>query len=224
MRFLLLALLVPLAAAAQDDEKLLGAGPRSRPKFDGSSDRTVDLIPIVRYYGNPWFARTTQGVLEGGPRWKLAEGFDAGLQLAYEEGPLDGNPDASLGAHAEWDGKLGPAPVNGLVRVRQHLRTERGTQLDARATVGVYEGHGLQLGVFGQLTFGSEKNFRAYYGVNESGLVYTNFGLLGSYDISRRWMLVGALHRRYLSDKAAESPFVAQRNADYANLTLAYRF
>src|SRR5437868_2297687 len=101
--FLFLVLALPIVAAAQDDYTLLGGGLRTRPKFDGSSDRTVDLIPVVRYYGRPWFARTTQGILEGGARWNLGPGLDVGAQLAYEQGPQDHNPGASVGVHAEWD-------------------------------------------------------------------------------------------------------------------------
>jgi hypothetical protein len=123
---LFLALALPIAAAAQDDYTLFGAGVRTRPKFDGSSARTVDLIPVVRYYGRPWFARTTQGMLEGGARLNLRPGLDSGVQLAYEQGPLDHDPDASLGVHLEADRMIGPAPVNALLRLRQHLNTNRG--------------------------------------------------------------------------------------------------
>ncbi|HYX66159.1 MAG TPA: hypothetical protein VE935_18220, partial [Burkholderiales bacterium] len=56
-------------AAAQDDLKLVGAGVRTRPKVDGFSDRTTELVPVLRYFGQPWFVRTTQGILEGGLRW-----------------------------------------------------------------------------------------------------------------------------------------------------------
>ena len=221
---LLLALALPLAAAAQDDDTLFGAGVRTRPKFDGSSERTVDLIPVVRYYGRPWFARTTQGLLEGGARWNLRPGLDTGVQLAYEQGPLDHDPDASIGVHLEADGTIGPAPVNGLLRVRQHVNTHRGTQLDARGTVGVYGGHGIAAGVFAQATWASEKSFEAYYGVHQSGLLFVSLGLLGSYDLTQRWMLVASVERRRLGDDAAASPVVERRSAVYANAGIAYRF
>src|ERR671931_106568 len=117
-------------------------------------------------------ARTTQGLLEGGARWNLRPGLDTGVQLAYEQGPRDDDPDASLGVHLEADRMIGPAPVNALLRLRQHLDTDRGTQLDARATVGVYGGHGAALGLFVQGTWASEKSFEAYYGVRDSGLLF----------------------------------------------------
>jgi outer membrane scaffolding protein for murein synthesis (MipA/OmpV family) len=211
-----------IAASAQDT--LFGAGVRTRPKFDGSSERTTEVIPVIRYYGEPWFARTTQGILEGGARWSVRDGVDVGAQLAYEQGPRDHDPDASVGVHIEADRQIGPAPVNGLVRLRQHLDTDRGLQLDARATVGVYGGHGIAAGLFAQATWASEKSFEAYYGVRESGLLFTSVGALASYDLTHRWTLVGSLEARRLSDEAAKSPIVERRTASYASAGIAYRF
>jgi outer membrane scaffolding protein for murein synthesis (MipA/OmpV family) len=221
---LLLLLALPLAAAAQDDDTLLGAGLYARPRFDGSTDRTVQLIPVVRYYGQRWFARTTQGMLEGGARWNMRPDLDAGVQLAYEDGPRDHDPDASIGVHLEADRTIGPAPVNGLLRVRQHLRTNRGTQLDARATVGVYGGHGVAAGLFAQATWASEKSFEAYYGVRQSGLLFISLGALASYDLAQRWLLLGSIEQRRLSDEAARSPLVERRSGVYVSAGIAYRF
>jgi outer membrane scaffolding protein for murein synthesis (MipA/OmpV family) len=226
MRLALLALLVvPLIATAQDDEEnFLGAGLYSRPKFDGSPERSLVPIPVLRYSGKPWFARTTQGILEGGGRWKVGKGVEAGAQLAYEAGPLDHHPGASIGVHVEVDHMLGPAPLNALVRLRQFLDNGRGLQLDTRATIGVYEGHGFAAGLFGQATWASEKSFEAYYAVHDSGLLFTSLGALGSYDLSRRWLLLGSAEERRLGDHATLSPFVVRRSSAYASLSLAYRF
>jgi outer membrane scaffolding protein for murein synthesis (MipA/OmpV family) len=221
--FAVLALLWAASAAAQE-YRLVGAGVRTRPEFDGSSQRTSEVIPVLRYYGLHWFARTTQGILEGGARWNVSPGFDVGTQLAYEQGPFDRDPGASLGVHAEWDRRLGPVPVDALVRVRQHLDTDRGVQADFRVTAGVYAGHRLLAAVFGEFTLASEKYYRAYYAVNESGLLNTSLGVLGSYDISSRWVLVGSLQHRHMSDNAARSAFVTQRSANYGTIGLAYRF
>ena len=221
---LLIFLWVGLPELAHAQETLIGAGVRTRPEFDGSSERTSDLIPVLRYYGRPWFARTTQGMLEGGARWSVGRGLDIGAQLAYEQGPQDHDPGASLGVHAEWDRKLGPVPIDALIRVRQHLDTDRGLQVDFRTTAGVYESHGVLAGVFGQFTLASAKYYRAYYGVDESGLLYTSLGALASYDLARRWVLVGSVERRHMSDNAGRSALVAQRSASYGTIGLAYRF
>ena len=220
---LLLMLLAPITVFAQD-YTLLGAGVRTRPEFDGSAERKADIIPVVRYYGRPWFARTTQGILEGGARWNAGRGFDVGAQIVYEQGPRDKDPGASVGVHAEWDRKLGPVPINGLMRVRQYLDSDRGIQFDARVTAGVYGSHGIQAGVFGQFTLASQKSVEAYYGIRESGLLFTSLGALGSYDLAQRWVLVGSVERRTLSDDVARSPIVERRSGYYASLGLGYRF
>lgn len=229
MTRLFLLLLLSLVAApapvmAQESYTLLGAGLRTRPDYDGSSSRTVDAIPVVRHYGRAWFARTTQGILEGGARWSVAQGLDVGAQLAYEQGPLDQDPGASIGLHAEWDGTFGAAPVNALVRLRRHLDADRGTAFDGRVTVGVYGAHGVQVGLFAQATWASAKSFRAYYALPESGLLFTSLGALASYALAPRWQLVGSLEQRRLGDDATRSAAVQRRSAAYASLGLAYRF
>ena len=212
------------AQGSPDGDTLLGAGLRSRPLYDGSGSRTADLVPVLRYSRGPWFARTTQGVLEGGARFNVAAGLRAAAQLAHEAGPRDGDPGASLGAHLEWSTKIGPAPLNTLLRFRNHFDAERGKQIDARLTLGVYEGAGLRAGVFGQGTWANQKHLREYYGRDDSGLVFTSVGILGSYDLSRRWLAVVSAERRRLADDAARSAFVQQRNNTYAMLGAAHRF
>lgn len=223
LSFFCIALLWALPAAAQNDI-LLGAGVRSRPEFDGFAERKTDLIPVLRYYGRPWFARTTQGILEGGARWSVGEGTAIGAQLAYEQGPRDHDPGASLGVHAEWDGRVGRMPLDALLRVRQQLDTDRGLQVDLRLTAGVYQGHGVLAGVFGQVTYANEDYYRTFYEIAQSGVVYGSLGALASYDLSRRWVLVGSVERRRLTDHAMRSPLAEQRSASYAALGLAYRF
>jgi len=223
VRWLLLFLAcIPQAVLAE--ETLLGAGARSRPVYDGSGEQTADLIPVVRYYGRPWFARTTQGILEGGARFVDRGGLTGGVQLAYEQGPRDGDPGASLGVHLELDTKLGPAPLNLLARTRTHLDSDRGSQADVRVTLGLYGSRGLQLGVFGQGTWASEKHMQAYYGVGDAGLLFTSVGLLGSYDLARHWVAVASAELRRLGDEPARSAFVQERTSHYLSAGLAYRF
>jgi outer membrane scaffolding protein for murein synthesis (MipA/OmpV family) len=221
IRALLLAL-IPTISFAQETN-FIGASVRTRPEFDGSSERKVDVIPNLRFYQGPWLARTTQGMLEGGVRAAFGA-FHAGAQVAYEQGPRDGDPGASVGAHVEWDGRLGPAPVDALLRVRQHLDTGHGAQVDLRSNAGLYKGHDFTAGVYVQATWGSEKYFESYYAVRESGLVFTSLGLWGGYDLTERWLLVANLEGRRLSDDAMRSPFAERRTGTYAYTGFAYRF
>lgn len=235
-------LFFPAAAAAQiiipEDEILLGLGVRTRPAYDGSGDQTADLIPLVRYYGKPWFARTTQGILEGGARVPIHRDVDVGVQLAYEEGRKrsesellkrlgveDLDPGVSLGVHAEWDTKIGPAPVSLLGRWRQHLDSDRGAQADLRFNVGVYGNHGVLAALYAQATWASSKSIRSFYLVDAgSGLLHTSLGALGSYDLHRHWLVFAGVQWRQLHGDARASPLVEEKTSFYANAGVAYRF
>jgi outer membrane scaffolding protein for murein synthesis (MipA/OmpV family) len=239
MRYLLLSLivLVPLRGQAEENPILVGAALRSRPAYDGSSSQRTDLIPVLRYYGQPWFARTTQGVLEAGVRSELDRDFWVGAQIAYEAGRKQSEspflearnePDldagVSAGLHLEWDRRFGPVPVTFLVRARQHLDGDLGAQADLRITAGVFSRGGLQVGVFGQATWGTENAVRSRYGAPNSGLLFVGAGLLGSYDLSRHWLLVGSFELRALRDEAEASPLTERKSSRYAAAGLAYRF
>jgi MipA family protein len=239
------------AQSAPDNDVLLGAGVRSRPAYDGSASQRADLIPIVRYYGRPWFARTTQGMLEGGARMEIAPGLTFGIQVAYEAGRKRSEspflrdhdiPDldvgASLGFHLEWDGKVGRAPVNVLLRTRQNAEAIRGDQIDLRGTVGVYGSGPVSVGVFGQTTWASQKSTNTLYGITpeqsvasglpafqaRGGIMFASLGVLGSYDFSRRWSAVWSLEGRRLQSDARRSPLAERTSNHYASVGLAYRF
>jgi outer membrane scaffolding protein for murein synthesis (MipA/OmpV family) len=219
------------AALAQNSPReelgtLLGLGLRSLPEYDGSSKQELELIPVVRYYGRTLFARTTQGTLEGGARWELARGLQAGVQLAYVGGNerTDVDPGAALGVHLEWDTAVGPAPVNVLLRVGKHLDGDLGAQTDLRGTVGVYGSHGLLVGLFAQATWATDDWVRSYYTTGDGGLLYTAYGVEGVYNVSRQWVVLASTHLRRLHGDAASSPITEEKTSYYLSLGLAYRF
>jgi outer membrane scaffolding protein for murein synthesis (MipA/OmpV family) len=247
LALLLIAPLVALAQGALPD--WIGAGVRTRPAYDGSDTQRMDLIPTVRYYRGPWFARTTQGILEGGARMELTRGLNVGAQLAYEGGRLasesdflsrnnvpDINAGASVGLHVEWDRKLGPAPVSLLARGRHFIDSDRGAQADLRFTAGVYGGGAITAGVFIQGTWANSKSNQSFYGITSaqatnlpvysagSGPLYVSGGLLWGVDLSREWIVVGNLEARRLQGDAARSPLAERRSNYYASASVAYRF
>lgn len=239
---LFLGLVLPCAALGQEPtENLVGAGLRLRPAYDGSKSERLDAVPILSYYRGSLFARTTQGVLEGGARAQVAPGLHVGAQLAYEEGRrtsessfLAGrnipslNPSASIGAHVEGDKKIGPMPLNLLARWRRDLNSERGSQLDLRATAGVYESGPLAAAVYAQATWATERAMRTYYGQPgfqpNGGPVFVAIGTYAGYDLSKKWELIGSLEARRLRGDAADSPLTERRTGYYAVLGIAYRF
>lgn len=256
---LLIATLVsstlPALAQAADSapvpSTIIGAGVWSRPAYIGSDERVLAAIPSLRYYGTPWFARTTQGMLEGGTRTELFDGLSLGTQLAYEGGRDNKDSDflklhhmanlpvsVSYGVHAEWDAKLGRAPVNVLLRYRQELKSNRGAQTDLRGNIGVYGGENLKVGLFAQATWANTKSNQAYYGVvaaqtastgltafaAEAGVTNTAIGMLWSYDLDAHWLLQGSVEQHQLTSRLRQSPLTQTRNNSYGSVGVAYRF
>jgi outer membrane scaffolding protein for murein synthesis (MipA/OmpV family) len=241
MKVFWLLLWLPLSAFAQspalEDYTYLGAGLRSRPAYDGSASQLVDVIPVVRYYGDVLFVRTTQGIFEGGARLRLAQGLALGAQVAYQAGRHknessflrdrdvpDVSDNASVGAHLEWDTSIGPAPFNLLARWRQNVDSDRGAQADLRATLGVYGDHGIKAGVFTQATWADSKSMRTYYDASGSGLLFVAAGVEGGYDLGRHWLIVSTLEGRRLQGDAASSPLAERRSSWYLSAGVAYRF
>jgi len=232
-RWIAVLVLLPAVALAQQDSPpqddlgtLLGIGVRSRPDYDGASKQEVEPIPVIRYYGQTLFARTTQGILEGGARREFLPGFAAGVQLAYEDGNdrTDLDAGASFGLHAELDTKIGPAPLNVLGRVRYHLDQDTGIHYDLRAGVGVYASTALKAWVFGQATWATDDWIRAYYTAGDGGLMFTQFGVEGAYAISRHWVALASMSLRRLHGDAASSPITEETLNHYASAGVAYRF
>lgn len=247
-----MAACAPSLTFAQDDDKAyLGLGLRVRPAYEGADSRRGQAIPYVRYYGEHLFARTTQGVLEGGIRTRAIGRLTLGAQLAYEEGRVTEesaflethnfetlDPGPSAGLHAEVDWTIGPVPFNALVRYRQNLDSDLGAQADFRVTAGIYMSERVRMGVYGQLTFSDGKAAQSYFGVTAQqsavsglpvydaggGMRFAQFGLLGEADLSGRWLALWALNAHWLQGDARDSPIVLQRVNWYGNAGVAYRF
>lgn len=247
-----LCALVPMASHAElSNDAIAGPGLRTRPAYDGSGTRLTELVPVLRYFGPIAFARSTQGVLEGGVRFALAPGLHAGVQLSYEPGRRSADADflerrglatidrgAALGVHAEWDGAIGPVPITLLVRGRRQAQTELGTQADLRLSAGVLRSGSLAAGVFAQSIWADARSASAFYGVTPqqsassglpafdagSGWLSASTGVLWSFDLGVEWMLVGNLEARRLQGDAAHSPLVERRWNHTASVGLARRF
>ena len=244
-------LLSPAALAELANDTLLGAGARDRPAYDGSNSQLVEPVPVIRYLGDRWFARSTQGVLEGGARMLLAPGLHLGAQLAYEPGRITSDSDfleahnvpglkrgASYGAHLEWDQKFGIVPVTLLGRARQNIDSDRGLQGDLRLSVGVLQAGPVGAGLFTQGTWANAKSTNRFYGISSgqsvatglpaysagSGLLFHSYGLLWSVDLSKNWVIVGSAEARRLHGDAASSPLVERTTNRYVSAGIAYRY
>lgn len=251
-----LALLLTTLTSAQAEDTptvttLIGAAIWSRPAYNGADSNRTSLIPALRYYGQPWFVRTTFGVLEGGVRYQPLSGFTLGGQLAYEGGRDKTeseflaahnlptlNPSLSLGFHAELVKKLGPMPLAALLRYRQDIDNNRGAQTDLRLEAGIFSGGGLKAGIFAQSTLAEKKSSNYYYGIStqqsassglsafdaQSGEMFSVYGLFFSYDLNPEWVVLGNFESRQVRAAVSNSPLVQQSTNLSASLGLAYQF
>jgi len=247
-----MAAMLPLAVFAElSNDTMFGLGLRTRPAYDGSASQRSEIVPVVRYLGEPWFLRSTQGLLEAGARVELMSGLHAGAQLAYEPGRrsresaflqthqvADIARGVSYGLQLEWDHTFGPMPVTLLVRTRHQTASDLGDQADVRLSAGAVQSGAFGAGVFAQSSWASTKAARAYYGIDapgsvtsglpvfqpSSGWLYASAGLLWSFRLGPRWDLVGSLEARRLRGDAAQSPLVEKRRNGYATAGLASRF
>jgi outer membrane scaffolding protein for murein synthesis (MipA/OmpV family) len=246
-----LALIAPAVSIAElSNDALIGPGLRSRPAYDGSASQRTELVPVIRYFGERWFVRSTQGVLEGGWRLELTPGLHAGAQLAYEPGRLAGESallashavadikrGASVGAHLEWDHSLGPVPITLLARVRKHTDSDLGVQGDLRLSAGVFHSGPVSAGVFTQGTWADARSVNALYGITpqqsaitglptfgaRGGNLFASVGLLGSVDLGTRWALVGSYEVRRLRGDAAASPLAERTSNHLLSAGIAWR-
>lgn len=253
---LLLALPLTILTSAQAEDMppvttLIGAGVWSRPAYTGADSNHLTLVPVIRHYGQPWFMRSTFGMLEGGARTEVLSGFTLGAQMAYEGDRASSesallssrniptlNPSLSWGVHAELEKKLGSMPIIALLRYRQDFDLNRGEQTDFRLTAGIFSGGGLNAGIFAQSTWANNKSANYYYGISaqqsassglaafnaQSGELFGAYGLLWSYDLNPQWILLGNFESRQVREAVSNSPLVQQNSNSYLSLGLAYQF
>lgn len=238
---LVVAALPAIASAELSNDSMIGPGLRSRPAYDGSDSQHTEFVPVIRHFGEHWFVRSTQGVLEAGPRFELSPGLHAGAQLAYEPGRrasespflvANGVPDIkrgiSYGLQMEWDHTFGPVPITLLGRVRKNTKSELGTQADLRLSAGVLKAGPVSAGVFTQATWADSKSANALYGEGAyhagAGMMFASVGLLGSVDLGPHWLIVGSAEARRLRGDAALSPLAERKSSHYVTVGAAYRF
>ncbi len=248
---LALALIAPSVSIAElSNDALIGPGLRSRPAYDGSASQRTELVPVIRYFGERWFVRSTQGVLEGGLRVELVPGLHAGAQLAYEPGRLasesaflashavaDIKRGASVGVHLEWDHSLGPRSDH-LARASSQAHRFRsgcpGRPSPQRGRIPQRTGFRrcLHAGDMGrrEISQCAVRRHAAAIGHRrparvrrDGGNLFASVGLLGSVDLSPRWVLVGSFEARRLRGDAASSPLAERASNHLLSAGIAYR-
>ena len=129
-------------------------------------------------------------------------------------------------------------PVIALLRYRHDVDANRGAQTDLRLTAGIYSGGGFAAGIFAQTTWANTVATQYYYGISQgqsgtsgltafnpqSGPLFNAQGLLWSYDLNLKWILLGSFESRQLRGDALDSPLIQVSTSHYASLGVAYQF
>lgn len=251
------SILITSPGLAQADEPssptLLGAAVISEPAYDGSRSTNLSVIPVLMYTTGPWFARTTEGILEGGIKKELISDLNFGIQVAYEDGRErrdagflkahnvpNIDPSLSVGGFVQYEKDTGLVPIDILARYRKDIDSSRGDQLDLRVTAGIYGGEGKRFNaeVYAQSTWASSKAMQTYYGLTDaeamrtglpafkpgSGHLSNQIGLWGSYNLAPHWLLLGNVERHQLEGSARNSPLTEVRYNNYVSIGLAYEY
>jgi outer membrane protein len=244
---------VPMLAQAElTNDTIVGPALQSRPAYAGSDSQRSDLVPVLRWFGETSFVRSTTGLLEGGLRCVLTPGLWAGAQLAYEPGRLRAEsdflrtlgplPDAqrgvSVGGLVEWDQMLGPMPITTLLRLRRHARSSQGLQADLRLDAGIFQEGALGAGIYAQATWADTASMQSRYGlrapqaslaglptfVAHGGWLNTVLGLQAGYELSARWEIIASVETQQLQGDAARSPLTERSRNHQGSLGVVRQF
>ena len=78
----------------------------------------------------------------------------------------NGTPGAPIGLHAEGEWKIGPMPVDALLRVRHDVDPHHGNQADVRVTTGILDWGRCHAGLYGQLAWGDDASTQRFFGLD----------------------------------------------------------
>lgn len=229
----------------------VGAGVRIQPVYDGANQNETLPVPLVSFEREYYFVRTTRGLFEAGafitPTTHLRVGVAGNFELERDIDQLDSfaglgledySASASIGPFLEASCSLGPVPVNGLVRWRQNVLSERGAQADLRLTAGVLASERVRAATFAQVTWADAESMRFEYGLDaptavraglrtrtpSAGVRHYGLGLIGSFALTKRWSAIGIVEYRTVVGDVADSPFVLDSSNFQGTLGLAYRY
>jgi outer membrane scaffolding protein for murein synthesis (MipA/OmpV family) len=148
---------------------------------------------------------------------------------------------ASVGVQLEADHRFGPMPVTLLVRARKST-SGLGTQADLRLSAGVLAVGHFGAGIFVQGIRADAKSAQTYYGVDGptafpaagpasvlpgytagAGWLARSAGVMWSFELNPKWVVLGSLEARRLRGSAARSPLVERASGTYASAGVAWK-
>ena len=229
----------------------LGIAAQHDAAFPGARKTHVLPIPLINWEQDYLFIRSSKGMEEAGVRWQINDEFAVGSQLVFELGRNSDDsiflqelkmPDipygVSAGVQAQYSTKIGPAPVDALLRLRQRSGSQRGALADVRVEVGVYGNRFIGVQTYVQSTWANRQAMNSDFGIKpvnasfveilpyeaEAGLRNYLVGVAGKLDLDAEWMAIGSIEYNSLIGDAADSPITEKKTSQAVTLGVMYKF
>lgn len=226
----------------------IGLGAMDEPAFAGADKRRLHAIPMINVSTRYLLANNTRGMPEFGVRVLERTGLQLAAIASIDRGrkasdsPIlsaagadDIDPFPSLGLVASWGTRLGPAPVELLLRPMRRLGDSDGWTADLRLTLGLADAGAFSAQAHLQSTWANSRAQRVDFALPlppptqnpsafeaDAGLRESRYGLSASYLLSPRFRLLMQVDRRVLGSDPARSELVERRSATAYALGLAY--
>jgi len=208
----------------------IGLGVANLPKYVGGDDTETIAIPLINVNYNDRIYFNFNKL--GGWLYKSNNGFRVGGLITIHQGyDAKDVPDKY-----NWVGDREHSVMAGLnVAYNQgRLSTEagyltdvsdesEGTKFYVQASYTFLANATYTFTAMGKIEHQDEDLVNYYYGVNDSG-TNASIGLIGTYKLSQRWSLLGAVTVATLDDNIIDSPIVEGDSYSMALLGATYSF
>lgn len=237
-------------AVGKQTSVTLGAGGLVSPDYEGSRHMRVDPVPIVeidKLFHGRLFLSTIDGVgvnlLSDGPLSLKAGVNYSGGRNSDDNDRLRGLDDIDGAAVVQAKLAYRLDPVTMTVDLSHRFGTDSGSKLVLGAAYGFSPLPDLKLSFGGRVSLADGDYQNAFFGVGaleaaratalgnpmtaykaDGGFHDVGLKLNGTYSLSDRWLLTGAVGATLLVGDAGNSPLTERKLQPTAFLGLAYRF
>lgn len=223
-----------------DSRLLLGAAVISRPDYQGSSERTVMVLPLIDYaHKNGFYASTGVGI---GYSFINTPQTQVGVRVIPQFG-RDADKSAALRGMGDldWGVEASAYATHYLTRnwvVGANIRGgKHGGELDLGARYDTVIGPSTRMSLFGFTTAGNGTSQQTWFGVNATQALNSGYsvyapgagfrniqgGISFNHFFAGRWFAIGGLSVGQLIGDAADSPIVRDKTHVNGFLALSYQ-
>ncbi|MFD2165223.1 MipA/OmpV family protein [Thalassotalea euphylliae] len=219
------------ADAKQGFHGQVGLGAASLPEYVGGDDNETVGVPLINVSYNDRFYFKYNKL--GGWLFKSDNGFRAGGVITVHRGfdkddvkvnaPLQDREDSIMaGINMAYSRGMFNAEVGFVNDISDE---SDGAKLYAQATYTLLANEKYSVSIMGKLE-SLDEDMAAYYYRNDESTVNATLGLIGTYKLTDRWTLLGAVTGTSLGDEATEgtNTWVTEDSYTQALLGATYSF